>query len=80
MANKLLDSSLNDLFKSARSLANKAAEQAKPTAKRAWNYAKENPAEIILGIVAMDIASSLDNIEELEQVQTYISVDEYMDR
>ena len=71
---RFLDFSIRDAVDSARDLAH----QAKPTAKRAWNYAKENPAEIILGVIALDIASSLDNIEQLEEVQTHIDVSDYL--
>jgi hypothetical protein len=71
---RFLDFSIRDAVDSARDLAN----QAKPAAQKAWAYAKENPAEIILGVIALDIASSLDNIEQLEEVQTHIDVSDYL--
>ena len=53
---------------------------AKDYGKRAVTYAKENPADVLLGVVTLlllDIDDSLDDIEELESVQTYIDVQGY---
>jgi len=53
---------------------------AKTYGKRAVTYAKENPADVLLGAVTLlllDIDDSLDDIEEMESVQTYIDVQGY---
>ena len=51
-----------------------------PRVAKAINYAKENPADIILGIMAvtmLEIDDSLDHIEEMEEVQTIIDINNY---
>ena len=51
-----------------------------PQVSAALTYAKENPADIILGVMAVTmigIDDSLDNIEEMEEIQTIIDVNNY---
>ena len=57
-----------------------AVTKAKPTLIKVWNHLKENPSDAILGVMAitmLGIDDSLDQIEELEEIQTIIDVNNY---
>jgi len=59
----------DNIMEKAKPLATSAIEKAKPHASKAWDYAKENPGDVLLGLLtfsALDIADSLDGIEEME--------------
>lgn len=59
----------DDIKEKAKPLATSAIDKAKPYASKAWNYAKENPGDVLLGLLtfsALDIADSLDEIEEMD--------------
>ena len=52
------------------------SETAVPTALKAWNYTKENPGVVfvntcaaVVAIATLDMADSLDNIEDTNLVQ-----------
>jgi len=50
--------------------------------KDALNYAKENPAEVLLGIMTLmvyDVTETLEDIEAHEEIETAIAVAEYID-
>tara|TARA_A100000172_G_C3034686_1_gene108048 strand:+ start:973 stop:1197 length:225 start_codon:yes stop_codon:yes gene_type:complete len=59
----------DNIMEKAKPLATSAIEKSKPYASQAWSYAKENPGDVLLGLLtfsAMDIADSLDDIEEMD--------------
>ena len=59
----------DDIMAKAKPLATTAIEKSKPYASQAWEYAKENPADVLLGLAtfaAFDIAESLEAIEEMD--------------
>lgn len=59
----------DNIMAKAKPIATSAIEKSKPYASQAWSYAKENPGDILLGLItfsAMDIADSLDEIEEMD--------------
>ena len=60
---------LDRLMAQTKPTATSAIDKAKPYASKAWNYAKENPGDVLLGLLtfsALDIADSLDGIEEMD--------------
>ena len=51
--------------------------------KDALNYAKENPAEVLLGLMALmvyDATETLEDIEAHEEIESAVAVAEYLDR
>ena len=57
-----------------------AVTKAKPTLIKVWNHLKENPSDAILGVMAvtmLGIDDSLDQIEEMEVLQSIIDVNNY---
>ncbi len=60
---------LDSIIAKTQPVAKSAIDKAKPYASKAWDYAKENPGDILLGLItfsALDIADSLDDIEEMD--------------
>ena len=57
-----------------------AVTKARPLVIKVCNHLKENPSDAILGIMAitmLGIDDSLDQIEEMEELQTIIDVNNY---
>ena len=60
---------LDSIIAKTQPVAKSTIDKAKPYASKAWNYAKENPGDVLLGLItfsALDIADSLDDIEEMD--------------
>jgi len=60
---------LDRLMDQAKPTALSLIDKSKPYASKAWQYTKENPGDVLLGLLtfsALDIADSLDNIEEMD--------------
>mgnify|MGYP000710375367 CR=1 FL=1 len=51
-------------------------DKAKADGRAAWSYAKQNPGDILLGIITLLV---VDASESLEQIETYESVQAYTD-
>ena len=75
----------------AKAQANKAkahfnnidAAKAKKLGKQALDYAKENPSDIMVGIITlmvMDMDDSIDAIEESSSVSAFVDADSYINR
>ena len=55
----------------------------KSNASELLNYAKENPAEVLLGLMALmvyDATETLEDIEAHEEIESAVAVAEYLDR
>ena len=51
--------------------AAKAAKKVMPIAKSAWEYAKENPGDVMIGLIGLmvwDIEDSVDEIEDASNI------------
>ena len=62
--------------------AAKAAKKVKPIAKSAWEYAKENPGDVMIGLIGLmvwDIEDSVDEIEDASNISAYVDASSYMD-
>ena len=75
----------------AKAQANKAkahfnnidTAKAKKLGKQALDYAKENPSDIMVGIITlmvMDMDDSIDAIEESSSVSAFVDADSYINR
>ena len=77
---------LNKLKHAARTVLtrrNDYIENAKPYADKAVAYAKENPSEIMLGIMTlllMDIESDVDGLEDNTGISAAVDLHEYRTR
>ena len=57
--------------------------KAKKLGKQALDYAKENPSDIMVGIITlmvMDMDDSIDAIEESSSVSAFVDADSYINR
>ena len=82
-----------ELVAKAKAQANKAkahfnnidinTAKAKKLGKQALDYAKENPSDIMVGIITlmvMDMDDSIDAIEESSSVSAFVDADSYINR
>ena len=79
----------NQLKANLQSLQNKASSyiteerkaQAKELVNTAVQYAKENPTDIMVGIITLmviDMDSSIESIEESSELSAFVDADEYI--
>lgn len=57
--------------------------KAKELGAKAWDYAKNNPDDIFLGVITLtllDIEDSLEDIEDASEVSAYVDASAYLDR
>lgn len=57
--------------------------KAKELGTKAWEYAKENPDDIFLGVIAftlLDIEDSLEDIENASEVSAHVDASTYLER
>ena len=56
-------------------------QKAGELASEAWEYAKDNPDQVLLGLIAlkqMQIDESLDNIEDSSRISAIVDADNYV--
>jgi hypothetical protein len=67
--------SLDDIMAKAKPLATSAIEKAKPVASTMIDYAKNNPGEVMLGILTIATLDMSESLEEIEQMDGFLFID-----
>ena len=65
-----------------KAAATEAANKDKQYAQSAWQYAKENPGDVLLGFIGVllwDIDDSLDEIVYSNNISAYVDASNYVD-
>ena len=77
-----VDEAIKKYGPKVKAAANAAATKAKPYAQSAWQYAKENPGDVLLGLIGVmlwGIDDSLDEIEDSTNISAYVDASNYVD-
>ena len=77
-----VDEAIKKYGPKVKAAANMAATKAKPYAQSALQYAKENPGDVLLGLIGVllwDIDDSLDEIEDSTNISAYVDASNYVD-
>tara|TARA_A100001388_G_scaffold220028_1_gene170709 strand:+ start:3497 stop:3769 length:273 start_codon:yes stop_codon:yes gene_type:complete len=73
---------VDKILAKVKPMYHKAKAKAQPYAKSAFEYAKENPGDVMIGLITLmvwDIEDSVDEIEEASNVSAYVDASNYMD-